>query len=115
MKKIQYDGFELEHFDTAFNFRKYQVSLIKKYLKNKFLEVGAGKGGLTVFYHKFLKYITLIEPEKKLYKILRKKFKTHKFKIKNQTISKVNDKFDTIIYYDVLEHYFWIKNILKNK
>jgi len=104
MKKIQYDGFELKHFDSAFNFRKYQVSLIKKYLKGKFLEVGAGQGGLTIFYHKFLKSITLIEPEKKLYKILKKKFKLKKFIIKNQTINKVNKKFDTIIYYDVLEH-----------
>ena len=29
MSPIQYDGFELEHFDSAYNFRKYQVSLIK--------------------------------------------------------------------------------------
>ena len=104
MKKIQYSGFELEHFDAAFNFRKYQVLLIKKYLKGEFLEVGAGKGGLVVFYQKFLKYITLIEPEIKLFKVLKKKFKANKFKIKNQTIKKVNNKFDTIIYYDVLEH-----------
>ena len=33
MKTIQYDGFELEHFDSAYNFRKYQISLIKKFIK----------------------------------------------------------------------------------
>ena len=54
MKTIQYDGFELEHFDSAYNFRKYQVLLIKKYLKGKFLEVGAGTGGLAHFYKKFV-------------------------------------------------------------
>lgn len=109
MGKIKYDGFELDHFDSASNFRNYQIKLIKKYLKGNFLEVGAGKGGLAIFYSKLLKNITLLEPEKKLYKILKKKFKKKKIEIKNTTIQNINQKFDTIIYYDVLEH---IKNDL---
>ena len=109
MSPIQYDGFELEHFDSAYNFRKYQVSLIKDYLKGKLLEVGPGKGGLTFFYSKFVNKPTLIEPEKKLYKLLKKKFKNKNFIIKNYTIDKIKNKFDTIIYFDVLEH---IKNDL---
>ena len=36
MKIIQYDGFELDHFDSASNFRKYQISLIIKFIKGKF-------------------------------------------------------------------------------
>ena len=104
MSPIQYDGFELEHFDSAYNFRKYQVSLIKDYLKGKLLEVGPGKGGLTFFYSKFVNKPTLIEPEKKLYKLLKKKFKNKNFIIKNYTIDKIKNKFDTIIYFDVLEH-----------
>ena len=110
MKLIQYDGFELEHFDAAFNFRKYQISLIKKYLSGEFLEVGPGKGGLTNYYNKFLKRPTLIEPEKKLYKLLKKKFINKKIIIKNCTIYRIKKKFDTIIYFDVLEH---IKDDLK--
>ena len=110
MKKIQYDGFELEHFDSASNFRKYQVSLISKYIKGNFVEVGAGTGGLVPYYKKFLKKITLLEPDKKLFKILKKKFSTKKIKIKNNTVNKLKNNFDTIIYYDVLEH---IKNDLK--
>ena len=110
MKKIQYDGFELEHFDSAFNFRKYQVSLISKYISGNFVEVGAGKGGLVPYYKKFLKNITLLEPEKKLFKILKKKFPNKKIKIENFTIDKLKNSYDTIIYYDVLEH---IKNDLK--
>ena len=110
MKIIQYDGFELEHFDAAYNFRKYQISLIRKYLSGKFIEVGPGKGGLTNFYHKFLKKPTLIEPEKKLYKLLKKRFKNNKIIIKNCTINQIRNKFDTIIYFDVLEH---IKDDLK--
>ena len=69
MKIIQYDGFELEHFDSASNFRKYQISLVKNFIKGKFLEVGAGKGGLIPFYKKLANDITIIEPEKKNYKI----------------------------------------------
>jgi len=104
MKPIQYDGFELEHFDSAKNFRKYQISLIKRFIKGKFLEVGAGKGGLVPFYKKLTKDITLIEPEKKFFKFLKKNKFNKKIKIKNQTIKNIKSKYDTIIYYDVLEH-----------
>ena len=109
MKKIQYKGFELDHFDSASNFRKYQISLITKFIKGKFLEVGAGKGGLIPFYKKLVKDITIIEPEKKLFNILKKNYLNKKIKIKNQTIKSIKEKYDTIIYYDVLEH---IKNDL---
>jgi|TARA_Y100000287_G_scaffold111036_1_gene89070 phospholipid N-methyltransferase len=109
MKLIQYDGFELDHFDSAYNFRKYQISLIKNYLSGKLLEVGPGKGGLTFFYSQFVKKPTLIEPEKKLYKLLKKKFNKKDFVIRNCTINKIQKKFDTIMYFDVLEH---IKNDL---
>ena len=104
MKTIQYDGFELDHFDSALNFRKYQISLITKFINGKFLEVGAGKGGLIPFYKNLIKNITIIEPEKKLFKILKKNYSTKRFSIKNQTINNIKRKYDTIIYYDVLEH-----------
>ena len=110
MKTIQYDGFELEHFDSAYNFRKYQLFLIKDYISDKFLEVGPGKGGFTFFYGNLVNKPMLIEPEKKLYKILKKNLKKKKFIIRNCTIDKINNKFDTIIYFDVLEH---IKNDIK--
>lgn len=111
MKQIQYDGFELDHFDSAKNFREYQLDLIKPYLKGSFLEVGAGRGGLASLYKKFLKKITLIEPDKKLFKILKSKFDKDKKKIfiKNSLLKDVKKKYDVIIYFDVLEH---IKNDL---
>ena len=114
MKIIQYDGFELDHFDSAFNFRKYQISLIKEFIKGKFLEVGAGKGGLIPFYKKFTRDITIIEPEKKLFKILRNNRNNKNIKIKNQAIKDIKGKYDTIIYYDVLEHIKDDLNELKN-
>ena len=104
MKKIHYNGFELEHFDSASNFRKYQVSLILKYINGNFVEVGAGKGGLVPYYKKIPKSVTLLEPEKKLFKILKEKFYSRKIRIKNHTVNKLKSYYDTIIYYDVLEH-----------
>ena len=73
MKQVRYSGFELDHFDSAINFRHYQLSLIKKFLNDSLLEVGAGKGGFAMVYKKLLKNITLLEPDKILYKILKKK------------------------------------------
>ena len=104
MKKIQYDGFELEHFDSALSFRLYQFSLIKKYLVKNFLEVGAGKGGLTSIYKNHIKNITLLEPDIKLFKYLKKKFKKDNIVIKNHQIKDIKDTFDTIVYFDVIEH-----------
>jgi len=110
MSKINYDGFELDTFDAAKKFRNYQIYYLKSYIKDPFLEVGAGQGGLTNLYKKFTKDITLIEPDKKLFQLLRKKFRKKNIKIKNQTIDKLKFKYQTIIYFDVLEH---IKSDLK--
>ena len=104
MTKIKYDGFELEHFDKASNFRKYQIKLIKNYIRGKFAEVGAGKGGLVNYYYRITDNICLFEPEVKLFKLLKKKFKKKKIIIKNKIIKQSKKKFDTIIYFDVLEH-----------
>tara|TARA_B110000240_G_scaffold63867_1_gene72770 strand:- start:297 stop:980 length:684 start_codon:yes stop_codon:yes gene_type:complete len=110
MSKINYDGFELDTFDAAKKFRNYQIYYLKSYIKDPFLEVGAGQGGLTNLYKKFTKDITLIEPDNKLFQFLRKKFRKKNIKIKNQTIDKIKFKYQTIIYFDVLEH---IKSDLK--
>lgn len=110
MSKINYDGFELDTFDSAKKFRNYQIYHIKSYIKDPFLEVGAGQGGLVNLYKKFSKDITLIEPDNKLFQLLRKKFRKKNIKIKNQTIDKIKYKYHTIVYFDVLEH---IKNDLK--
>jgi len=110
MSKINYDGFELDSFDAAKKFRKYQIYYLKKYIKDPFLEVGAGQGGLVNLYKKFTNDITLIEPDNKLFHILKKRFKKKNIEIKNQTIDKIKLKYQTIIYFDVLEH---IKDDLK--
>ena len=110
MPKIKYDGHELEYFDSAYNFRNYQLQLIKKYLKGSLAEVGPGKGEFFNYYKKYLNSIKLIEPDKKLYLHLKKKYKKKNVKIENKTISKIKNKFQSIIYFNVLEH---IKDDLK--
>ena len=57
MSKIKYDGYELEYFDSAYNFRNYQLSLIKKYLNGNLAEVGPGKGEFFNYYKRYLKNI----------------------------------------------------------
>ena len=104
MSKINYDGFELNIFDAAKKFRKYQIDFLKKYIKDPFLEVGPGKGGFVNLYRKFTNNITLIEPDNKLFQSLKKRFRKTDIKIKNHTIKKERLKYQTIIYFDVLEH-----------
>ena len=104
-KKINYDGWELKFFDKSKNFRNYQLNLIKKYVKGYIAEVGPGNGMNASSYIKYPKKIDLYEPTKKLYLELKKRFK------KNNKVSNYNKKFllqeekyDSILYLDVLEH-----------
>ena len=111
MKQIHYHGFELDHFDSAKNFRKYQLQLIKKYLNGILLEIGPGKGGFTNLYKTYLNKIVLAEPDRKLFIHLKKKFrKNKKISIYNSKIKNFKKKYDLILYFDVLEH---IENDLK--
>ena len=110
MSRLKYDGFELEYFDNSQNFRNYQLSLIKKYLKKEIAEVGPGRGGFVDYYKKNAQSLCLVEPDKKLFRFLKKRYSNKKITIKNATIDKIQNKFNTIMYFDVLEH---IKNDLK--
>ena len=49
---MDYPGLELENFDKAVIWRKYIYLLIKKYINNNVLEVGAGTGSFTKNYEK---------------------------------------------------------------
>jgi len=94
----------LRNFDSATNYREYQIYLIKKYVQKKVLEVGAGNGALINYFinHKNKK-IYLTEINKIFYKELKKKF-SKKTKIYQCKISDIKESFNTIIYGDVLEH-----------
>ena len=104
---MDYPGKELEIFDKAVLWRKYIYFLVKKYIKNGLLEVGAGIGSFTENYKNDLKNITLTELDKQNIKRLKKRFKGSKIKIETKLTSKLNGKFNSILYMNVLEH---IKN-----
>lgn len=103
---MNYSGWELKFFDASKNFRNYQYNLIKKYIGNKVLEVGPGSGN---FAKKFLvnkvNSVSLSEINTDLKLRLDKKFEENKnVKIISKEISKIDDTFDTICYFDVIEH-----------
>lgn len=100
--KLNYDGWELNSFDKAKNFRDYQWSLFRDRIKKKILEVGPGNCVFLQRYYRISKEVHLFEPSKKIRNKLKKKIK--KFK-RVKLLSKYNKlKYDTIIYLDVLEH-----------
>ena len=104
---INYNGWELNSFDKAYNFRSYQFGKILKYIKGNVAEIGPGTGQNINYYSKKINKLHLFEPSKNLYSILKNKIKDPRIKTVNTKFKTNNNKFDTIMYLDVLEH---IKN-----
>jgi len=102
---MKYPGLELENFDKAHIWRKYIFLLIKKYFKDSFLEVGAGIGSFSKNYINKYNNITLSELDDNFFNELKKKFINKKnVKFSNSLIQNLDEKFNTIIYLNVLEH-----------
>ena len=105
---MKYPGKELELFDQATIFQRYIFFLIKKFLKKYILEVGAGIGSFTKHYIKSNKKILLTDLDTSNFIFLKKKYlKLKNVKVLKNKTNKINNKFDNIIYLNVLEH---IKN-----
>jgi SAM-dependent methyltransferase len=112
MKNYSYPNSATERFDNANFHIKYCLSFVKNYINGNVLEVGAGCGSFTRNYiSQYQKKITLTEVDKRNIFQLKKRFKKYNnIKIKKNSIDKINDKFNTILYFHVLEH---IKNDMK--
>ena len=105
MSKIDYEGWELEHFDNSNNFRNYQNDLFKKHLRGHAAEVGPGNGENLQIYKDKVEILELYEPSKILYDNLISKFGSDKkFIINNEVFSLKENTYDSILYLDVLEH-----------
>lgn len=111
MTDYSYVGSELELFRHASNWKTYYASVIQRYLGDEVLEVGAGIGSTTkiLCQGKQRRWVCL-EPDPILanhlnYSITSDRFlKCCEFRIGKLTDLSVYEKFNTIIYIDVLEH-----------
>ena len=114
-KNKNYNGWELEYFDNSKNFRDYQYFLIKNYIKKYTAEIGPGNGKNLDLYLKNTTKVDLYEPSITLFKNLKRKYlKRKKIKILNRKFKLKKNKYNTIIYLDVLEHIQNDKKEIKN-
>ncbi|MFN3640427.1 MAG: class I SAM-dependent methyltransferase [Flavobacterium sp.] len=108
---MDYIGNELELFKHAHNWKNYYSKHFKKLLTQKVLEVGAGIGETT----KFLcdgtqKKWLCVEPDEKLTQIIKSKkdsgYLPQNIQIFTGTLDSLttDEKFDAILYIDVIEH-----------
>ncbi len=114
MTNYSYLGSELELFREAQNWKTYYSHLLKSYLGNEVLEVGAGIGATTEALCKgSQRRWVCLEPDPVLVNTLKSSIingllpKCCELKLGTLSDLTVGQKFETIIYIDVLEH---IKN-----
>tara|TARA_Y100000590_G_scaffold467391_1_gene646148 strand:+ start:2433 stop:3125 length:693 start_codon:yes stop_codon:yes gene_type:complete len=101
----KYPEIALERFDKANLWIKYIILHIKKFLKDDLLEVGAGCGSFTKSYMKKFKSITVTDMDSNSFNLLKKNFENEKnIDVIKASIKDINKKFNTIIYFNVLEH-----------
>lgn len=111
MGEIPYVGNELDLFEQATIWKKYYGKFLKPFLKGKVLEVGAGIGGTTKQLCDGSQEEWLcLEPDPNLYTRLEDKIRDRQlpaccYSIKGTTGDlQVKEKFNVIIYIDVIEH-----------
>ena len=104
MTDFSYQGSELDVFAHARNWKRYVAAQLRPYLIGQVLEVGAGIGSnMEICFDGSQKEWLCLEPDSNLAKRISR---TRKCEIVVGTISDLpaDRKFDSILYYDVLEH-----------
>ncbi|HWJ27420.1 MAG TPA: class I SAM-dependent methyltransferase [Flavisolibacter sp.] len=103
-----YPGGELSLFKDATNWKMYLKKHIQPYLRGEVLEVGAGIGATTRLLNDGVYTSwTMLEPDESMYQNLtgqESQFPENTFILKGTLEVLSSQKFDTIIYIDVLEH-----------
>tara|TARA_B100001057_G_scaffold454288_1_gene499947 strand:- start:963 stop:1649 length:687 start_codon:yes stop_codon:yes gene_type:complete len=104
MKK--YPETATERFDNANFHIKYCLLSLKKFISGNIIEIGAGCGSFTRnYYNAKIKSIVLTEVDIKNINELKIKFSNDaNIRILNSSIENIKQKFDTILYFHVLEH-----------
>lgn len=111
MSNLSYRGSELELFNKAENWKAYYQNLIKDYLGEEVLEVGAGIGATTraLCSRKQTRWLCL-EPDPAMGERLESLIITHELpstcQVKVGLVADLQpqERFDSIVYIDVLEH-----------
>ena len=108
---FSYPGAELEVFSHAKKWKAYWSSRIRKYIGQSVLEVGAGIGSNTrLLYRNGVDRWVCLEPDAKLTEQLLSNLTRSQIHPQCEVINgrikdiPVDNKFDTILYLDVLEH-----------
>ena len=111
----KYPEIALERFDKANFWIIYFVFIIKKFLKDKILEVGAGCGSFTKGYMKNFQSITLSDMDDNSCNLLKKNFINEKnINVLKSHVKDMDNKFNTLLYFNVLEHVKEDKLEIKN-
>ncbi len=107
----QYPGKELSLFEEATNWKRYLSGSVRPYLRGRVLEVGAGTGNTTRMLNDGSSdEWTLLEPDGNLFAVLQHRYTAGEVpgncRLHEGTIDSlpVTEKFDCILYIDVLEH-----------
>ena len=101
----KYPEIALERFDKADLWIKYIILKIKRFLKDDILEVGAGCGSFTKSYMKNFNSITLTDMDNNSFNLLKKNFINEKnVNVIKSSTKNIDKKFNTILYFNVLEH-----------
>jgi 2-polyprenyl-3-methyl-5-hydroxy-6-metoxy-1,4-benzoquinol methylase len=109
-KNYQYPGSELDVFALATNWKRYYASFLKSYFRGRILEVGAGVGNNTLLLAPEACEWWALEPDGALFDRLRKKVEKERGARNIKTVLgslgslDEHEKFDLILYLDVLEH-----------
>lgn len=101
---MEYQGKELENFDSAKIFQRYIFYKIKKYFNDGIFEVGAGLGSFSQRYINKFKNIHLSDLDSHNYNILKEKFIRNDIFISKKKINETNLTYNTVVYLNVLEH-----------
>jgi len=111
----KYPEVALERFDKASLWIKYVVFKIKRFLKNDILEVGAGFGSFTRSYMKNFHSVTLTDADDNSFNLLKQNFlNDQNVNIIKSSVKDIGKKFNTILYFNVLEHIEEDKLEIKN-
>jgi len=102
---FEYAGAELHLFEKARNWKNYWRNQIAGYVGGEVLEVGAGIGANTklladLSYHRW----TSLEPDAALASQIEKQSQRHRILTSTIAGLPAEERFDTILYIDVLEH-----------